>query len=230
MQKNYPMIGLLMATMLEAKPFVKELSLRKYEQKPFEIYGNEKLLLIISGIGKTNAAAACAYLILKKNPSCICNLGAAGAMGEEHALGNIYHISKVTEPDRPELKSGMPHEHMPDTLLTPLVPPQGISQISPAGDVAFPTAILATQDRPMKNPEERKAIAQTAHLADMEGAAVVQTCRRFHTKCCLFKFVSDTPLEHSIVSNIRLCRDDFCAFFCKSALPALLSANQIFSS
>ena len=200
MSEHHSLTGLLMATMLEARPFVERLGLEKQERKPFEIYGNGKLALIISGIGKANAAAACSYLILRKKPSFVCNLGAAGAMSAEHSLGEIRHISKVLEPDRPELKSGRPHEHRPDVLK------------------GFPTAILATQDKPMKSLEERKAVSLLAHLADMEGAAVVQTCRHFGTKCHVFKFVSDTPEDHAIVKNIKRYRDNFCEFFRKNGV------------
>jgi adenosylhomocysteine nucleosidase len=191
-------IGLLMATLLEAQPFVEKLALRLYEQKPFEIYGNEKFLLVISGIGKANAAAACVYLLMTKRISCVFNLGAAGALDDTHPMATVCHISKIIEPDRPCLKSGIPHEHQPDILE------------------GFQTASLATQDKPVITAEDRKQIALKAEVADMEGASVVQTCRRFQTKCYVFKFVSDTPENHAIIKNIEYYREDFCSFFCES--------------
>jgi len=198
MPENHVVIGLLMATLLEAQPFVERLGLRVYERNPFEIYGNEKFMLIISGIGKANAAAASAYLLMRKPFSCVFNLGAAGALDDSHAMGTVCHISKIIEPDRPGLRSGIPHEHQPDMLE------------------GFPMATLATQDKPVISAEERKQIALKATLADMEGASVVQTCRFFQTKCYVFKFVSDTPENHAIVKNIEYYRDDFCSFFCES--------------
>ncbi len=198
MPGDHVVIGLLMATLLEAQPFVERLGLRLYEQKPFEIYGNEKFLLAISGIGKANAAAATAYLLMRKQLSCVFNLGAAGAMDDTHPMGTVCHISKIIEHDRPCLTSGIPHEHQPDMLE------------------GFRTAILATQDKPVILAEERKQIALKASLADMEGASVVQTCRHFQTKCHVFKFVSDTPQNHAIVKNIAYYREDFCLFFCES--------------
>jgi len=90
----------------------------------------------------------------------------------------------------------------------------------------FAVAALATQDRPLRDLDERGKVAIHAQLADMEGAAVVQTCRRFHVKCFLFKFVSDTP-DHrqsdEIVKNIELYRDAHSRFFKDSVLPRLLS-------
>lgn len=197
-------IGLLMATMLEAQPFVERLGLQVYEQKPFEIYGNEQFLLIISGIGKANAAAASAYLLLmRKQLPCVFNLGAAGALDNRHPMGNVYHVNRIVEPDRPGLRTGIPHEHQPDIIE------------------GFPTASLATQDKPVIDTEDRKQISLNARLADMEGASVVQTCRRFQTKCYVFKFVSDTPENQAIVNNIASYREDFCSFFCESVCPTI---------
>ncbi len=200
---EHSVTGLLMATMLEAHPFIVRLSLKEYEKKPFEICGNEDVVLIISGIGKANAAMACSYLLLRYAPDCVCNLGAAGATDRSVSLKGICQISKIIEPDRPVLGSGIFHEHIPNLLE------------------GFSFASLATQDKPAVTSAERGQLALKAQLADMEGASAVQTCRRFGTDCYVFKFVSDTPDDHCIVKNIRQYRDDFCLFFCESVLPVL---------
>jgi nucleoside phosphorylase len=184
--------GIIMATLLEAKPFVEHLSLKAYAHEPFEAYKNGHIRLVVSGMGKSDAAMAATWLILTEHPSQIFNLGAAGAMNHTHNLGETLHISKVIEPDRPILGTDRFHEHIPDML-------QG-----------FATAVLATQDKPVILPEERDKLSARAQLADMEGAAVVQTCRRFKIPCYLFKFVSDTPENHCIRENIECYRESFC--------------------
>ena len=78
MQKD-SVIGLVVATAAEAKPFCEKLSLNKADDAVFTVYQNDHIHLIISGIGKTNAAMATAALCLRYQPECICNLGAAGA-------------------------------------------------------------------------------------------------------------------------------------------------------
>ena len=55
----------------------------------------------------------------------------------------------------------------------------------------FQTAILAISDKAILDPDERGKIAMIAELIDMEGASIVQACRKFDTKCYMFKFVSD---------------------------------------
>jgi len=198
--------AIIMATMLEAKPFVLGMSLRQTRKMPFRLFQNDGILLIISGIGKANAAMATAYICLKYKPSCICNLGAAGTTNTGYDLGEIFHIQKIVEPDRPDLKTGKPCVHKPDLLA------------------GFDTAILATSDRAVLDPKERKAMSKTADLIDMEGASVVQACRTFQEKCYLFKFVSDTPdhtRDQDIVDHIRRYRKTFYDFFTDSVKPIL---------
>ena len=172
-----------MAMMLEAKPFVEGLALKKSATEPFVIFQNGSILLIISGIGKVNAADATVYCCQKFNPACICNLGAAGATDFSYGLGEIFHIKKIFDYDRPEFNSKSPHIHKPHILSR------------------FKTAKLATCDKAVLDPGERKKIAINAGLVDMEGASVAQTCGKFKTRCYLFKFVSDTP-KHTTDEDI----------------------------
>jgi len=200
-----------MATMTEAAPLIRGLALAEIECPPFRVFKDSRIVLVVSGIGKANAAMACAWLIQGFRPYLICNIGAAGALDQKTRLGEIYHINRVIEPDRPDLQTGVSMEHLPDVLE------------------GFTLASLATQDRPLHTPEERKEVAGMADLVDMEGAAVVQTARRFGLGCFLFKFVSDTP-EHAqgsaIMENIKRLRDVQLRFFEYLVLPALPKASS----
>jgi nucleoside phosphorylase len=197
---------MVMATTLEAKPFIDGLSLIRESEKPFPVYKNNNYTLIISGIGKANAAMACAYSCLTF-PNCrIINLGAAGATDANNPLGKTFHITEAIEFDRPHWKSKTPYVHKPDFFE------------------GFPCAKIATSDHPVIDLEERKKISLMAELVDMESASVIQTCKKFDTQCYLFKFVSDTP-DHTndtdIVDNIKKYRDDFFVFFRQSVIPLL---------
>jgi len=202
-----PVTAIIMAMMLEAKPFVKGMALKKSATKPFVTFQNKNILLIISGIGKANAAKATVYCCQKFKPACICNLGAAGATDFSYGLGEIFHIKKIFDYDRPEFNSKIAQIHKPHILNR------------------FNTAKLATCNKAVLDPAERKKIAIKAGLVDMEGASVAQACGRFKTKCILFKFVSDTPKHTSdkeILKNIRLYRTPFYDFFYSSVLPVLI--------
>ena len=202
MEKD-PITAIVMATMLEAKPFIESIPLEQVEKKPFPIFKKDNIFLILSGIGKANAAMATGYACQKFKPDRIFNLGAAGATGFTCPLGEIFHVGKVFEFDRPQFKSGKPHIHTPSILN------------------GFQTANLATSDKAVLDPDERKVISKSADLVDMEGASVIQACRIFQTECFLFKFISDAPnhtCDNDIVENIRLYRKQFYEFFLNSVI------------
>ncbi len=190
--------GIVMATMLEAEPFVERLSLPCVEKKPFLVYASDSIVLVISGIGKANAAMAALFIIIKYNIGIVYNLGAAGALRREMSVGDIFHVVRVFEPDRPKIAGREPRVSIPDTLD------------------GFESASLATRDRPAVLADERAALAENADLVDMEGASVLQACRRTGARCYLFKIVSDT-IEHSrdedIVENIKRVGGRLCEFF-----------------
>lgn len=198
---------IIMATTLEAKPFIERLNLKKYGKESFKQFSNDKILLVISGVGKTNAAIAATYCCKKYNPPYILNMGSAGATDSTHRLGSILHVYKIFEHDRPQFPLKKPHTHKPDRLK------------------GFPTATLATGDRPVIDPNGRKIISEYAGLVDMEGAAIVQTCKTFKTKCYVFKYVSDTP-DHTggadILKNMLEYREPFFDFFSSKVMPLLL--------
>jgi nucleoside phosphorylase len=199
--------GIIMATDLESGPFIKAFKMREIEDRPFMVYGCDEMILVVSGIGKANASMATAYICTKYDPEWILNLGAAGATRESWGLGSIYHIEKVIEPDRPHLGSGTPYVHTPDVLP------------------GFQKAVLATQDKAVDDIETFQRIAPLADLVDMEGASIVQTCRRFGKRCLLFKFVSDTPVHAGqrelIIGNIKHYGAPFCEFISNKVIPVL---------
>jgi len=203
---QHRVIALIMATKLEADPFIRELGLERETKQPFLVYRRDDVVLIISGIGKANAAIAATYGILTYRPSRLCNLGAAGAVTPGYSLGDMYHIDAVIEYDRPRLRSHKIRR------LTPLVLP------------GFRCAVLATQDKPAVDPDHRKLLTACADLVDMEAAGVLQAAEKFSVPCVIFKFVSDTVdhCEHDvIVAHIKQYGSAFCSWVTASVLPLL---------
>lgn len=201
-------VGLVMATMLEAMPFLDDFKPEESKGGPFPVFSQDRLCLIISGVGKAYAAMACSYFIQRFDPEVLCNLGAAGATAGRFSLGECLQVERIIEPDRPDLDTGLPQEQIPDIL-------EGL-----------PSVTLATQDKPVREAYEREKIAGLAQLVDMEGASVGQTCRLFNKPYYIFKFVSDTPAcgqSDDIRSNVALYRQAFYHFFRKNVLPRLVT-------
>ena len=91
------MLNLVVATIPEAKPIIKFFNLKQNKlRSEFKIFENyqKTISLIISGIGKINAASAVTYLALKskkiKNNIWL-NIGIAG--GKEQ-IGKLFMINK----------------------------------------------------------------------------------------------------------------------------------------
>lgn len=202
MPGNLP-TGIVMATLLEADPFVRGLGFARVEKSPFNLYSAGGLHLIISGIGKSCAAMASSYLIYRHKKAVLYNLGAAGALREGRRLGEIYQIDRVIEHDRPRIMTKAARVTEPDTMK------------------GYTAATLATSDRPVVTREERISLSSRADLADMEGAAVLQACRLFGARCYLFKIVSDVPGDErdaDIIRNIKRVRKSLFDFILSSGI------------
>jgi adenosylhomocysteine nucleosidase len=199
--------AIIMATRLEAGPLIDLFDLKEIESRPFPIYSREGLVLAVSGIGKANAAMVTAYICLKFYPEWVLNLGAAGATQESTEIGSIFHIERTIEPDRLHFQSRKPHVQVPETLP------------------GFQDAVLATMDKPVTDLKAFGELAAVADLVDMEGASVLQTCRRLEKRCLLFKFVSDTPAYAGrgeiIIDNITHYGGTFCDFIFNAIIPVL---------
>jgi nucleoside phosphorylase len=196
-------IGLVFATDIESKAFVAGFSLEAAENRPFRIFRKDNIILILSGIGKANAAMATSYLISKYNTKIIFNIGAAGAAKSGCKVGDIFHINSVIEYDRPRLFK------------------KGMRVLNPKVLAGYNLASLATQDKPVVDPEHRKELSEYVDLVDMEGASVIQACRLFEAECYLFKIITDTPeheQEEDIVKNINLTAEKLFKFFKEDVL------------
>ncbi|HPB82521.1 MAG TPA: hypothetical protein PK200_10845 [Spirochaetota bacterium] len=196
-------VGLVMATYLEAQPFIESMPMEEEGRRPFRVFRGGDIILVISGIGKTNAAVAASYLIMQYNVTVIYNAGAAGAVIAGIQLGDIFHIKKVVEYDRPKMSGG------------------GMRFVTPSVMEGHETAVLATQDVPVISGEFRSRVSEHAALVDMEGAAVVHACGLYAIPCYLFKIVSDTVSDQNgrnIVENIAAVRNDLYSYMVEHVL------------
>ncbi|MEN8908176.1 MAG: hypothetical protein ABF289_19655, partial [Clostridiales bacterium] len=91
------MIKIITAMYFEAKPLIDYYKLQKSNSnKPFSIYKNDYIELIISGIGELNSAIATSYFLTKyKKTSFIINLGLCGSSNINHDIGKTFYINKI---------------------------------------------------------------------------------------------------------------------------------------
>lgn len=185
---------LIFATELEAEPFIKNMKMVLQEVKFPKTYSSPGLDLIITGIGKANAAMSTALALSQKDYSRIINLGAAGALKKDMDMGEVFSVKKIVEPGRPSLKDG------------------GLRIAFPEKFELLPARTLATRDRVVVSKEDRLALSKIADIVDMEGAAILQACKKFGKSCSMIKFISDGIEHHEtrfIAQNIAELRSEF---------------------
>lgn len=159
----------------------------------------KQVVLLESGIGKVNAAVATALAFQRYAPDAVINIGSAGGMGEGLAIGDVVVSSQVFHHDvnvtafgyAPGQIPGMPARFSADSDLIALarkaIDGLGIAAHEGAigsGDV-FVAGKEAVTSLRRRFPE---LIA-----AEMEAAAIAQTCERFGCPFVVTRAISDLP-------------------------------------
>jgi adenosylhomocysteine nucleosidase len=175
------MIGVLFATVEEAQPFLNLGRAVPLDATPLPLYEiglRPAVMVAVSGAGKVAAAIACQMLIREYQCTRVINAGACGALKADKPFqpGSIYGIDTVLEGDYSY------KDKAAQTLSCPRA-------WRPA---KLPAARLVTCDQPVFDQLRRAALAATADLVDMEGAAVARVAELFNTPWTLIKGVTDT--------------------------------------
>lgn len=169
------MLGIITALRSEAE-FVLKASdeTEKLSDKIKETYlcsiSGKKAVLIISGIGKVNAALSAQYLIDKYNITTLINFGTAGGIGKAKAK-EYYAVDKCCQPDFDvRLIDDVPLGYIQD--YDRVYFPAQTDKLS-----FLPTLSLASADRFSNDANFINDVKNLGcDLRDMEGAAISQVC------------------------------------------------------
>lgn len=152
------------------------------EEEAVHLHVHE-LPILVTGVGKVNAAIAVSTILGTHRPSSIVNLGTAGALRD--GVTGTHVISTVIQHD------------LNDAAIYDLV---GIHFGAPMEFEAGDGTVLATGDRFISKPEVRERLAKDAHLVDMEGYAVARAAQWAGIPVTLVKEVSDQAGEQAAKS------------------------------
>lgn len=153
---------------------------------------DDRLPVLLTGMGKVNAAAALAAVLAGgQQPVEVVNLGTAGALRPGWA--GTHEVAQVVQHD------------LDSRVLAQLT---GRSYGGPLTlrDGSGPT--LATGDLFVSDPDARERLARTADLVDMEGYAIATAARRAGVPVRLVKHVSDEAdhgAEHAWRESVDGC-------------------------
>jgi len=142
-----------------------------------------ELPVLVTGVGKVNAAIAVTAVLSQWRPSLVVNMGTAGALRD--GIVGTHVVSSVMQHDLNDASiaelTGM-HFGLPIALEH--------GQSFDAGGL-----VLATGDRFIARPEVRQRLAEHAHLVDMEGYAVAKAATLAGVPVVCVKDVSDSASE-----------------------------------
>ena len=140
------------------------------------------LPLVVTGLGKTAAAVATTRALAGVDPATtlVVNIGTAGA-----------------------LRDGLEGLHLPGTTINHDMNAAAVRALGYDPEERLTVdggddTVLASGDVFVTDPAVRAALAEDAHLVDMEGYAVVFACRRLGVPVRLVKHVSDNADESAL--------------------------------
>ncbi len=89
------------ALLCEARPLIDHYRLKKdFAFTKFDVFRNEQITLIVSGIGRLKATVATTHILDRlsgNQPLIILNIGIAGSTNFEHGVGNSFLINKIID-------------------------------------------------------------------------------------------------------------------------------------
>lgn len=216
------MICFVIAMESEAVPVVANMQdAELFERAGRKIYSGrlcgEETAVIVTDVGKVNAAAGAQLAADAFGAEAIINAGLAGALNDGMRVGGIYAISHAAEYDF-DLRqiNGTPMgtlNEYEDRWL-PLARAEGYDEKR-----------LATGDRFNDSAADFDMLTGDfgADIRDMEGAAIVHVCARAGIPCFSFKVISDIAGSGStteqFIKNTELCADNL-----KGEIPAIFRA------
>lgn len=164
--------------------------------------GGEATMVVISGIGKSNAAAATQHAI-QSGADVVINIGVAGGLDPSIEVADIYEVDSAVQYDFDLSAVNGTMVGTLDERSTPYIP------LSVTG--MYPAKSIGTGDKFNDSDDDNDLLMNvlTCALRDMECAAVAHVCERAGVRCVAFKCITDVrgkgAMTGQYVDNLRRC-------------------------
>ncbi|HET7578018.1 MAG TPA: 5'-methylthioadenosine/S-adenosylhomocysteine nucleosidase [Bacillales bacterium] len=171
-----------------------------------DLEGREAVV-VKSGIGKVNAAIATTLLIEHYQPEYVINTGSAGGFHKDLDVGDIVISTEVRYHDVDVTSSGYEYGQIPQLPPAFIADDKLIKAAVRAADevpeVRVTEGLIATGDSFMSDADRVAFVTSKFPellAAEMEGAAIAQTCSRFEVPFVIIRSLSDIAGKDSEVS------------------------------
>lgn len=153
-------------------------------------FAGTPFLLVLSGIGKSNAASA-AMLCIALGADRLLNIGVAGGLTPKAPVGSVLQMERAAESDFDLSKINGTPVGTPNERDTPYFPLKSRKN-------AFVKGTLASADSFSDGSDAAVLAALGADVRDMEGAAIAHAACAADVPVWAFKAISDNAGEKSI--------------------------------
>ncbi|TDX30943.1 adenosylhomocysteine nucleosidase [Modicisalibacter xianhensis] len=165
------------------------------------------VVILQSGIGKVNAAVGTTLLLDMYQPEAVINTGSAGGFGSDLQVGDVVVSTEVRHHDVDAVVFGyehgqvprMPAAYLPDERLVKVAR----DCIESLGHLRVYEGLIATGDAFMACPDAVQRTRErfpTMLAAEMEAAAIAQTCHLYGCPFVVIRALSDIAGKESNLS------------------------------
>ena len=171
----------------------------------FGTIAGEETAVVVSGVGKANAAAGAQLAIGSLSADVIINVGVAGGLDPALSVGAVYRASKAVEYDFDLSKVNGTSVGTPNERDTPFF------ELAAAGD--WPFAVVATGDRFTDDENDFDFLRGTfgASVRDMELGAIAHVAFHAGIPLCSFKAITNVVGQGAMTAqykeNLPRCLD-----------------------
>ena len=162
------------------------------------------VVVLQSGIGKVNVTVSTAVLMERFAPRCVINTGSAGGFGDHMQIGDVVISSEVRHHDVDVTAfgyemgqvPGMPAAYLPNAALVSVAR----DSIQSLGDLNVHEGLICTGDSFMSDPvrvQNVRELFPKMLAAEMEAAAIAQTCHLYGCPFVIIRALSDIAGHHA---------------------------------
>ena len=166
------------------------------------IFSGEDAVVVISKVGKTNAAAAAQVALSEFGAKEILNYGVAGALHSDIKVGDFLTVEAAVQYDFDLSVLNGTEIGTLNERKEPFIPCRAIGKLRHGR--------LATGDRFNDSPADHELLLRLGcDLRDMEGAAIAHVCESAGVPCRMVKCVSDVfgslSTAEQYFANLKVC-------------------------
>lgn len=158
-----------------------------------------------AGIGKVNAAVCAQTMILKYSPDIIINVGVAGGLDKDFAIGDIAVADTVAEHDMDTTAVGDPAGFISGIDRVYMDCDKNVAELmekaAKAVGLGVKRGIIASGDQFISSQEQRDKIIKDfgAIAAEMEGASIGHVCTMNNVPFGVLRAISDGANSDSVM-------------------------------